>query len=117
MIVSKTVAGIPTANLQELACDYFRERGHPVVKDNPELVEGYPHSLGHGVGLDVHESPYIGTADKNILSKGNVFTIEPGLYYPERGLAVRIEDTVYINSEGKCISMTDVPYDLVIPVG
>ena len=113
---NSAVSGVSTGDLQEFACSYFRERGHPVIMDNPDLLEGYPHSLGHGVGLDVHESPFIGIGDKTILSNGNVFTIEPGLYYPKRGLAIRIEDTLYINSEGKCISMTEVPYDLVIAV-
>lgn len=116
LIKNNAVSGIPSGSLQELACDYFRERGHPVVKDNPELIDGYPHSLGHGVGLEVHEPPFIGIGDTNILSAGNVFTIEPGLYYPKSGLAVGIEDTLYINSEGNSTSITDVPYDLVIPI-
>jgi len=116
VVKNTSASGLSTGDLQELACKYFRERGHPVIMDDPELLEGYPHSLGHGVGLDVHESPFIGSGDKNLLSKGNVFTIEPGLYYPKRGLAVRIEDTLYLNSEGKCISMTDVPYDLIVSV-
>jgi len=109
-------SGLSAGDLQKLACKYFRERGHPVIMDDPELLEGYPHSLGHGIGLDVHESPFIAIGDKSLLSKGNVFTIEPGLYYPKRGLAVRIEDTLYLNSEGKSISMTEVPYDLVVPI-
>jgi len=116
--VTKNTAasGLSAGDLQKLACKYFRERGHPVIMDDPELLEGYPHSLGHGIGLDVHESPFIAIGDKSLLSKGNVFTIEPGLYYPKRGLAVRIEDTLYLNSEGKSISMTEVPYDLVVPI-
>lgn len=90
--------------------------GHPAIKDNPELIDGYTHSLGHGVGLEVHEPPFIGIGDTNILSAGNVFTIELGLYYPKSGFAVGIEDTLYINSEGNSTSITDVPYDLVIPI-
>jgi Xaa-Pro aminopeptidase len=115
-VVNKAVPGISSGNLQELACDYFRERGYPVVKDKPNTIDGYTHALGHGVGLAVHEPPYMGIGDKDILSKGNVFAIEPSLIDTNRGLAVRIEDTFYINNHGKAVSITDVPYDLVIPI-
>jgi len=115
-VVSKAVPGISSGSLHELACDYFRERDYPVVKDNPKTVDGYTHSLGHGVGLAVHEPPFMGTGAKDVLSKGNVFAIEPSLIDTKRGLAVRIEDTFYMDSNGKAVSITDVPYDLVIPV-
>jgi Xaa-Pro aminopeptidase len=115
-VVNKVAPGISSGSLQELACDYFRERGYPAVKDNPNTVDGYTHSLGHGVGLAVHEPPYMGIGDKDILSKGNVFAIEPSLIDTKRGLAVRIEDTFYLDSDGKAVSITDVPYDLVIPI-
>lgn len=115
-VVNKAAPGISSSNLQDLACDYFRERNYPVVKDNPNTVDGYTHSLGHGVGLAVHEPPYMGMGAKDILSKGNVFAIEPSLIDTSRGLAVRIEDTFYIGNDGRTVSITDVPYDLVIPI-
>ncbi len=115
-VVNKVAPGISSGNLQEAACDYFRERGYPVVKDNPNTVDGYTHSLGHGVGLAVHEPPDLGMGAKDILSKGNVFAIEPSLIDTDRGLAVRIEDTFYLDNDGKTVSITDVPYDLVIPI-
>lgn len=115
-VVNKAAPGISSSSLQDLACDYFRERDYPVVKDNPNAVDGYTHGLGHGVGLAVHEPPYMGMGAKDILSKGNVFAIEPSLIDTNRGLAVRIEDTFYIDNDGKLVSITDVPYDLVIPI-
>jgi Xaa-Pro aminopeptidase len=115
-VVDKAAPGLSSGKLQELACDYFRERGYPVVKDNPNTMDGYTHALGHGVGLAVHEPPVMGIADKDILSKGNVFAVEPSLIDTKRGLAVRIEDTFYLDNDGKAVSITDVPYDLVIPV-
>jgi Xaa-Pro aminopeptidase len=115
-VVSEAVPGTSSGKLQDLTCDYFRERGYPVVKDNPNTLDGYTHALGHGVGLAVHESPVMGLGDKDILSRGNVLAIEPSLIDTKQGLAVRIEDTFYINNNGKAVSMTDVPYDLVIPV-
>jgi Xaa-Pro aminopeptidase len=79
-------------------------------------LDGYIHGLGHGVGLAVHETPYMGIGDKDILSKGNVFAIEPSLVDTNREMAVRVEDTFYIDNDGKAVSMTAVPYDLVIPI-
>jgi len=58
----------------------------------------------------------MGIADKDILSKGNVLAIEPSLIDTNRGFAVRIEDTFYIKNDGKAVSITNVPYDLVIPI-
>jgi Xaa-Pro aminopeptidase len=75
------------------------------------------HGLGHGLGLNVHEAPQFGlyTPSSN-LAPGNVFAIEPGLYYPDRGFGVRIEDTVYLDQDGSPHTLTDFPYDLVLPL-
>jgi len=98
-------AGTDGCRLQELVCDHFEALGHPTLRSKPGTKEGYVHSLGHGVGLEVHEYPYLRLQDapdpRNCLLPGSVFTIEPGLYYPERGLGIRIEDVVYINEQGK----------------
>jgi Xaa-Pro aminopeptidase len=56
-------------------------------------------------------------APDDVLVPGVVFTIEPGLYYPERGMGVRIEDTIYLNQQGRFEIVAKYPYDLVIPVG
>jgi Xaa-Pro aminopeptidase len=58
----------------------------------------------------------MGLGDKDKLSIGNVLAIEPSLIDTKQGLAVRVEDTFYLDDGGKAVSMTDVPYDLVIPV-
>jgi Xaa-Pro aminopeptidase len=58
----------------------------------------------------------MGIGDKDILAKGNVFAIEPSLVDTNRGVAVRIEDTFYMDNDGKAVSITAVPYDLVIPI-
>ena len=52
--------GDSTRALQEMVCDLFEEHGHPTPKSNPGTQEGYVHSLGHGLGLDVHEAPSVG---------------------------------------------------------
>lgn len=108
-------AGQPTANLQNLVCDIFEENGHPTSRSHPGTSEGYVHSLGHGLGLEVHEDPSIThTKKKPVFERGHVVTIEPGLYYPEKGWGVRIEDTVYIDEDGHLVNISFCPYDLVI---
>jgi Xaa-Pro aminopeptidase len=63
-------------------------------------LEFYPHSLGHGVGIRVHERPTVSWKnDKSILKKGMIITIEPGVYYPKE-FGVRIEDTLLVTNDG-----------------
>ncbi len=85
---------------------------------NPRVSSGYVHSLGHGVGLDVHEKPWFSrpTDDSNKLLPGSVFTLEPGLYYPEQGYGIRLEDTYYVTEDGRFIRFADFPMDLVVPM-
>lgn len=85
--------GTPIADLDACARDYIAEAGYG---------ENFTHSLGHGVGLEIHELPMIRNQKENALSKleeGMVITVEPGIYLPGIG-GVRIEDTVAITKEG-----------------
>jgi Xaa-Pro aminopeptidase len=101
---------------QRLTCDLFEKNGHQTPLHTPAAVEGYVHSLGHGVGLNMHERPWSGltATDDNILKPGVVFTSEPGLYYPEKGLGMRIEDTYWVSPDGKIEVLADYPYDFVL---
>lgn len=107
--------GVTTNIPQQLVCEIFEDLGHPTVLNTPGTNEGYVHSLAHGLGLTVHEAPFFPTFSETYhLQPGNVFTLEPGLYYPSRGYGIRIEDTVYMNDLGEIEPLTEVPYDLVI---
>ena len=79
--------------------NFFETKGYHTKYDNKkDFPSGFIHSTGHGLGLDIHESPSI--SDKSIkLKKGNVITIEPGLYYPNVG-GCRIEDVFEITKFG-----------------
>ncbi len=105
-------------NYQKRACELFKERGHPTIEEDPQTQSGYVHSLGHGVGLHIHERPWFGrnASPEDRLEAGAVVTIEPGLYYPERGLGVRLEDTVWMRPDGKPEILADYPLDLVLPM-
>jgi len=112
--VEQAVEGKACKELEELVLNYFEGKGHNTLRTNPQAQEGYVHSLGHGVGLNVHELPVINRYSEHVLTRGDVFTIEPGLYYPSKGFGIRIEDTLCIDLEGKTINLTYVPKDLVL---
>ncbi len=69
------------------------------IIDTSEFKGCFVHSLGHGVGLDIHEMPFINAKNEQILEDGMVFTIEPGIYVPGE-FGIRIEDMVVLQ-EGK----------------
>lgn len=108
----------PFADCQKRTCELFEAMGHPTIGSNPATEVGYVHSVGHGLGLRVHEKPWSGAiaSATDLLAEGSVFTLEPGLYYPEQGLGVRLEDTVAVTAEGKFEILAPYPLDLVIPV-
>jgi Xaa-Pro aminopeptidase len=95
-------AGTLASSYQALVCDFFESRGYPTLRENPAAVAGYVHGLGHGVGLDVHEKPSFLLSPNNpdLIEIGDVLTIEPGLYFPDRGIGIRIEDTLWIGDDG-----------------
>ncbi len=72
--------------------------------------EQYGHSLGHGVGLEIHEGPTLRAASEEVLPAGAVVTVEPGIYLPGVG-GVRIEDMVEVTEDG-CVPMPSTPKDL-----
>ena len=73
--------------------------------------DDFGHSLGHGVGVEIHESPYASPTVDNIINEGSVVTVEPGIYLKGR-FGVRIEDFVIVTKDG-CINMTEAPKELV----
>lgn len=115
---SELCAGVPLNRYQELVCKLFRDRGHPTVQEDPLTMRGYVHGLGHGVGLYLHQEPFfrLGAPESQYLPEGAVVTVEPGLYYPERGLAVRLEDTIWVEPGAAAVPLADYPLDLVIPL-
>jgi Xaa-Pro aminopeptidase len=107
-------AGTEASSYQALVCDFFESRGYATTRSNPATLSGYVHSLGHGVGLDVHEKPFFGLtpSNKDVIEIGDIVTIEPGLYFPDRELGVRIEDTFVVREDGTVETLCRSDYGL-----
>ena len=104
---------------QRMTCEYFESKGHKSQLTVKAPLDGYVHSLGHGLGLNVHERPGSRLTENppdNILKPGVVFTIEPGLYYPDQSMGVRIEDSYWVRPDGKMELLAQYPYDFVLPM-
>ena len=111
-------AGMPFTGANQRTCDLFEAMGHPTLRSDPVTESGYVHSVGHGVGLNIHERPFSGSTatTEEILAPGCVFTIEPGLYYPERGMGVRLENSLWVRPDGVFETLAEYPMDLVLPM-
>ena len=100
-VVAAAGPGVNGRDLMKIAADLFAEHGHPTqfTKRPGEVLDrGFFHSLGHGVGLEVHERPWLGRVGDDLV-EGDVIALEPGLYRPGFG-GVRLEDVAVVTSDG-----------------
>jgi Xaa-Pro aminopeptidase len=110
--IKKIKAGVTGSEIHGIVCDLFEEHGYGTARGKSgEFTEGFIHSTGHGVGLDIHEGPSISENGKE-LKAGSVVTVEPGLYYRKIG-GVRLEDVVVVTQKG-CKNLTMFEKNLVL---
>jgi Xaa-Pro aminopeptidase len=95
--------GLPGCDIDKTVRDFLAARGFG--------AEHFGHGLGHGVGLDVHELPNLGTVSRDSVRIGSVITIEPGVYVAGMG-GVRIEDLAVVEESG-CRLLTHAPKELI----
>ena len=110
--VAAVKPGVPGSELHKISCDVFEEHGYPTLRSKQPgevLQDGFYHSLGHGVGLEVHEEPSLGRGPGELVA-GDVIAVEPGLYRNGYG-GCRLEDLVLVTENGGEV-LTDYPYDL-----
>lgn len=101
--ISAAKAGVSGKTVDLAARNVIQEAGYG---------EYFGHGFGHGIGIDIHEMPNAGPNSQNVLQDGCIISAEPGIYLPEK-FGVRIEDMLYITSEG-CINLTIAPKKLII---
>jgi len=87
------------SQVYDVCCDILEEAGYETTREGKKITKGMPHSLGHGVGLQIHESPRINELSTSPLREHNVVTVEPGLYDPHIG-GVRLEDIIEVTKSG-----------------
>lgn len=107
--------GVTGIHLYGLACEVFEAAGHPTARTKASgttLREGFYFSLGHGVGLEVHEEPSLGSTGIEPLIVGDVIAIEPGTVVPGVGGA-RVEDLLIVTPDGNERLTGAFPYGLV----
>ena len=94
--------GVPCSNVDKAARNVIQQAGYGVY---------FTHRTGHGIGMEGHELPYMRNDNMQMLYPGMVYTVEPGIYLPDRG-GVRIEDNVVVTKEGVEI-LSDMPRELI----
>jgi Xaa-Pro aminopeptidase len=91
-------AGTKGAQVHAAIQEFFEHEGYVTGRHNGRM-QGFFHGTGHGLGLEIHESPRLSAASDAVLQPGHVVTVEPGLYYPSVG-GVRLEDVALVTDNG-----------------
>jgi Xaa-Pro aminopeptidase len=105
-------AGVLGSNIYNICCEVLEKAGYETTRGGKQITRGLTHSLGHGVGLDIHEGPRMSELYKFPLKEHNIITVEPGLYDPDVG-GLRIEDIVEVTKTG-CSNLTKMEIRLEV---
>ncbi len=100
LAISSIRPGVRVSEIDQQARNFLRKKN---------LDQFFVHSLGHGVGLEIHERPTVSSRSTEVLEKGMIFTVEPGLYFPKR-FGVRVEDMVLVTAKGCDVMSQGKPF-------
>lgn len=103
LAIEKSTHGISCKEIDSIARNFIEKNGYGKY---------FTHSLGHGIGISIHEAPHISHKSNEIIQKGNVVTIEPGIYFPNYG-GIRVEDMILITNKFPEI-LTSLTKELII---
>jgi Xaa-Pro aminopeptidase len=92
-------AGAMGSHVYDVCCNVLEKAGYETTRGGKKITKGMPHSLGHGVGLQIHESPRMSELYMSPLKAHSIVTVEPGLYDPQIG-GVRLEDIIEVTKSG-----------------
>jgi len=92
-------AGALGSHVYDVCCDILEKAGYETTRGGKKITKGMTHSLGHGVGLQIHESPRMSELYTSPLKAHSIVTVEPGLYDPQIG-GVRLEDIIEVTKSG-----------------
>jgi len=92
-------AGAVGSQVYDVCCDVLEKAGYETTRGGKKITKGMTHSLGHGVGLQIHESPRMSELYTSPLKAHSIVTVEPGLYDPQIG-GVRLEDIIEVTKSG-----------------
>lgn len=95
--------GIKALELDKIVRDYIKEK---------KLGDHFTHGLGHGVGLEIHELPFINGNSDLILQENMVITIEPGIYIKDK-FGLRLEDTIIVR-KNKPVNLVELPHEIMV---
>ncbi|MDD3051416.1 MAG: aminopeptidase P family protein [Candidatus Cloacimonetes bacterium] len=109
-IISNVKPGMGMTELNKKAAELITEelKKLKLIKNDDEFRKYYMHSIGHHLGMDTHD---LGARD-SVLTAGNVITVEPGIYIPEEGIGVRIEDDLYVTESGNRVLSASIPKEV-----
>jgi Xaa-Pro aminopeptidase len=112
VVAASQAAGVAAVRAGVTGVEVDRVCRDTIADLEPSWRDAFVHGTGHGVGLDIHEAPGVGSTSTDTLAVGHVVTVEPGVYLPEHG-GVRIEDTVVVTDTG-CTPVTHSPKELIL---
>jgi Xaa-Pro aminopeptidase len=92
-------AGVVGSHVYDICCNVLEKAGYETTRGGKKVTRGMTHGLGHGVGLQIHESPRLSEFSESPLEEHHIVTVEPGLYDPDIG-GVRLEDIIEVTKSG-----------------